>query len=564
FINPVNRWPPSVGFLLLGGVSVFLLTQFYYLVRDKIPIPLLWRNISYIGSDAYDLYLTHLLILILFSRLTLYTTDNIYLLLAGFAVLFLLSVILSSLNFSYSASIFHLPVELSGARRYKVKKRYILSVIILLVFLHISFQKNPSASQYGNIVTESEVAAVLESIGRILPIERRGQDFTVSINRQWFLKSDTSARQKDSLVIKVETEAVETATSQYTYTYEIQDTDVYGQISEIIDTDYFQLVKLDHLPVGIYDLIVARIQKGKPETIQTFTIYISEPLYVAWSLDWEGFNIPQTALAQVDSLSVRHHALPVSHFINPAIFLSPATDAEKRNFADWLNNRAYMYGDEIALHLHMFTNLVAYAGIALKTEPVWGYATGDGYDVPITAYSRDELRLLFKAAFRLFADYNLPPPVGFRSGGWFMNTELFEILEESGFSYDSSGRDNTKWNNRLSSGWNLTASTRPYYPSRQDINATADNDFTVLEVPNNGGNTFERGPQALISAFRANYKGGIMPQKQALVYLSHPDWAEREFTAIDSVLTEIDTSLFSLDKGPVVYLSLYDIYELWK
>ena len=46
-------------------------------------------------------------------------------------------------------------------------------------------------------------------------------------------------------------------------------------------------------------------------------------------------------------------------------------------------------GDEIALHLHAWTDFVRAAGVTPRTAPNWA-GRSDGYDVPLTAFDESE------------------------------------------------------------------------------------------------------------------------------------------------------------------------------
>src|SRR5258705_13965381 len=92
-------------------------------------------------------------------------------------------------------------------------------------------------------------------------------------------------------------------------------------------------------------------------------------------------------------------------------------------------------GDEIALLVHMWSDLVRAAGLVPRTAPNWA-GRSDGYDVPITAYDEAETRTLVEYSLRLFAEHGLPKPTSFRGGGLFANAANLRALAALGFPAD--------------------------------------------------------------------------------------------------------------------------------
>src|SRR3989442_5909620 len=101
---------------------------------------------------------------------------------------------------------------------------------------------------------------------------------------------------------------------------------------------------------------------------------------------------------------------------------------------DWAKARGSA-GDEIALHLHMWTDYVRAAGLVPRTVPSWAGRL-DGYDVPMTAFNEIETRTLLDHALRLMADHGLSRPLTFRAGGDFANAENLRAVAAAGFVAD--------------------------------------------------------------------------------------------------------------------------------
>jgi hypothetical protein len=62
----------------------------------------------------------------------------------------------------------------------------------------------------------------------------------------------------------------------------------------------------------------------------------------------------------------------------------------------------------------------------------------------------------------------------------------------------------------------------------------------------------------------ANYRGGVSDTDIAVVFLSHPQWADTELPEADRTMDYIDKYRFDSDLGPVIYTTVDDIYRIWK
>ena len=72
----------------------------------------------------------------------------------------------------------------------------------------------------------------------------------------------------------------------------------------------------------------------------------------------------------------------------------------------------------------------------------------------------------------------------------------------------------------------------------------------------------------MLNRFYQNYDHPIIDTPKAVVYLSHPQWFQskesQDEAKMELILNSIDDHLYSEDKGPVFYVTMNDIYELWK
>lgn len=211
-------------------------------------------------------------------------------------------------------------------------------------------------------------------------------------------------------------------------------------------------------------------------------------------------------------------------------------------------------GDEIALHIHMQFDLVRAAGLVPRTTHPWGLLTSEGYDVPMTEYTPEEFRRILIYAKNLTIASGMPVPRGFRAGGWFMSQDFLKILSEEHFAYDSSGRDRPAIGPFHTTPWDLPVGAQPYIPT------TAPN---LLEIPDDGISTSELTSQEFIDRAHNLYPGGILTTPKTFVVISHPQFAVQEFPRIPQVLTTLTDESYNKDAGPVVFVTISDIYNLW-
>jgi hypothetical protein len=188
---------------------------------------------------------------------------------------------------------------------------------------------------------------------------------------------------------------------------------------------------------------------------------------------------------------------------------------------------------------------------------------GEGYDVLTTAYSYDEFRAMLQWAKRQFMENNLPIPTGYRAGGWFADEKILAALDDEGFVYDSSARERTMWNGNGQSPWDINSTTQPYHPSRQDQNTSGADNLGLLEIPNNGADCYGYGVDELKRKFVDNFDRGPQTEKKVVTYLSHAQWQNDDENKMEEVLDMTDDWAYVADRGPVVYVTLDQIWEIW-
>jgi len=369
------------------------------------------------------------------------------------------------------------------------------------------------------------------------------------------------------------------------------------------------------LDAGVYDIYAVLNFYGLSFSTKANSLYVSEPIYVTWTIDWEGYDVNDNYLEALNEIANKYK-IPMTQLFNPRIFVTAYKDkfgvrnyeSEKNNLigsldktikdseesfsaievesqesflfsglqdvtnparaqylTGWVKQRRDSYGDEIGLHLHMFPDLVLDARVEAKLQPVWGGGWTEGYDVLTTAYDYEDMVKILNRAKGWFVSQDLGIPKSYRAGGWFANEVTLKALEATGFLIDSSGR--TKYSfglNNVQGPWDLQATTQPYYPSMNDQNVQGEEgeSLRILEIPNNGGDTFAFSAKEMINRFDKNFNGKPLLEPKQITYLTHPHWfyPDRQ-NKIRQVFDGIQKWNYELDQGPVVYTTLMGVYR---
>jgi hypothetical protein len=213
------------------------------------------------------------------------------------------------------------------------------------------------------------------------------------------------------------------------YDYKGIDILVDGEVVEHLDKNpvnvYNYRVNPRDFSVGAHRLeamISGSSLKG-PE--QQFTV--SYPLFVTWTIDWEGYDISDTNLRAMENISATYN-IPMVQLVTPRVFeASDVTAARKEVLKNWVKNR-YALGDEIGMHLHMHYDLFRACGLDYKTTPKWD-SRANGHDVPTSAYTPEEFGQLLDCSLAFFEKYSFPKPVTYRAGGWFIDLKNLKVLQ---------------------------------------------------------------------------------------------------------------------------------------
>lgn len=310
--------------------------------------------------------------------------------------------------------------------------------------------------------------------------------------------------------------------------------------------------------------VVVRIADGSDVTAGSTTFLVSQPEYVVWTLDFEGDDASDAGMANTaaiaDALGV-----PMTVMWNPRVWTTAQVSPVRADaMLAWTKGRGAK-GDEVALHLHMWTDFVRAAGIAPRTNPNWG-GRSDGYDVPITAYTESETRTLVEFGLRLMTDRVLPKPTSFRAGALFANDATLRAVAALGFTADCSASPAGPFGT-LQLPWTLAADAQPYYPARDDANRAGD--LPLLEAPTNAGNTFGHSATSIVGVVNANLRliappGQPATTRRALTVVSHPSTIDAtERGAVEALLLAFEPFRYDRDAGPLRFVTLAQLAKAY-
>ncbi len=286
---------------------------------------------------------------------------------------------------------------------------------------------------------------------------------------------------------------------------------------------------------------------------------------VVWTLDFEGDAASDEALANTAAIADELH-IPMTILWNPRAWTTTTVTKERAvAMLRWTQDRAAK-GDEIGLHLHMWTDFVTAAGVAPHLQPRWAGRI-DGYDVPMTAYSEADQSKLIAYGLRLMADHGITGVTSFRAGGDIADASTLRALVANGIAVDCTAvQAGTFGSLRLP--WTLAPGAQPYHPSPDDANKPGD--LPILETPTNGGNTYGYTTLSITTIARADVAmlgtpGTAATARKAIVIVSHPatiDATER--AAIESLLHAFDPYRADRGAGPLRFVTLRQLAQAWR
>lgn len=385
-----------------------------------------------------------------------------------------------------------------------------------------------------------------------------------SLSRKWVLIGKNIDESYTDLTYSVEID--ESIKPSSTPNYEIIGTDKRGELDFVFRGEYEANIDVSNLSAGTYEIQTTVISEKDEYTSPKTHILISYPIYVSFTVDWEGYDVPYKELEELLAFSERHHNVPTTHFFNPRIYVtSDVTEEQAAFLTQWIQIRK-LNGDDIGMHLHMHHDLVQAAGVTPRTNPKWTNTLNNGHDVPCSAYTYDEFDQIVRWAKEEFLQQGLGVPISFRAGGWFADLKVLKVLDANGFLVESSGREAYAWGaNGIPGHWNLSTTAQPYRPSSSNQNSTnPPPQLDLWEFPNNGGNSYFEDVNYLIDRFNENYNRKPQMQPHAVNYLTHPHAFTEDTEVLDPAFNYVDEYLAEKDNGPVIYITLENAYKNWE
>ncbi|MEP7003460.1 MAG: hypothetical protein ABI888_02885 [Chloroflexota bacterium] len=327
------------------------------------------------------------------------------------------------------------------------------------------------------------------------------------------------------------------------------------------------VIETSGLAPGDYSAaLVVRIQDRGDVTSATVSFFLSQPEYVVWTLDFEGDASGDAEMANTAAIA-DGLKIPMSVFWNPRAWTSAQVSVDRQDaMLAWTKGRLAK-GDEVALHLHMWTDYVRAVGLIPRLAPSWA-GRGDGYDVPMTAYPENEQQAMVGYGVKLMVQHGLPTPTSFRAGGDIGDAATLRAVAASGFTVDCTAvaRDYPPIG-RVPYPWDLPAGAQPYTPSRTDANATGD--LPLLEAPTIGGNTYAFTVSSIQPQIRANLAlfaaaGVVATVRKTITVVSHPGTiVPAERAAIEALLGAFGPLRYDADAGPVRFVTLAQLAKAY-
>lgn len=384
------------------------------------------------------------------------------------------------------------------------------------------------------------------------------------LDRSWYMKDNPD--EKAEIIF---TTQLSQANQESLVSYQVIGTSLTGYMSpsQLESNTWESTIDPSSLPAGTYRIrAIIKNSKGKVDYSQNCAFNYSYPLYIAWTWDWEGYDVAPSYLRAIERLAQKYQ-ITLTYYFNPRIYTAPdISPARQQYLTDWIKNRRDKFGEEINLHLHMFPDFVKESGVTVKESPRWGFDR-NGYDILTTTYNYEEMLKILNRAKQYFEKYDLGSPLAYRAGAWFADETTLEAIQDSGIKADSSARTSYKFGARKLPGfWDVSPTRLPYYPSTTNQNSTNPSpNLSLLEIPNNGVDSYAFSAKDMINRFNMNFDGHALTQKQQVTYLSHPHWFDlAEQKRVDQLFDYISQFNYQSDNGPIIYKTTGQIYQAFK
>jgi hypothetical protein len=551
FVNPLLPFQfdiynyKQIGIISVLGVIIIIFLAYILLNRFKI------RSIKKILRRIYEidsiLIIAQFIYVLVYLEVLNYKFLELSLMLSSVLVVLLSIILLSNIAYLFKNKFL---------AKYEIKTAYLaLNIIFAVVFFSLNFGLIYAESGQLTFFPKELNTVVADNVEKLPNLD-------TYMSREWIIKS--------TKLSKTYTKSVLVVTLDYPLENEHK---IYVNIKgdkyreDLLTTkidEFNYKLEIDSIKynVGRYTFMASIPDLGLQSPENSFNI--SYPLFITWTIDYEGGNISDTNLNAMSKV-MDDYKIPVTHMFNPRIYMAPEISKSRRDFlTSWVLNRYEKKNDEVALHLHMWTDMVNYMGITAKTTPAWDNRT-NGQSVLTSAYNYDEFTAMLLWSKAKFKENGLPRPYTYRAGGWFLELPQLRALQDQGFKIDTSGRNSTVWGN-VKEPWILNEVSRPYKPSTKNQNKSSPAPLLNLwEFPNNGYDSTHNEAEVLKKAFDLNFNGQPLTSAQTLTYLSHPDYfADKDAQRMVELIEYINAYKAKDDNGPVFYFTLMDSLNNWE
>lgn len=336
-------------------------------------------------------------------------------------------------------------------------------------------------------------------------------------------------------------------------------------------------VDISALAPGDHEALLSSDSAKTAFARRTFTR--THPLYIVTTTDWDDADNPEINLTRQEELHAAHPDLKVTHFVGPYTFTDPLITPQRQSeLVAWVQKMRDSFGDEIGLHIHPYCSFIDTTSVPCRTEPSLAQSVPDtsGYTVQLSSYTEEEFKTILDAADALFMANGLGKPTSFRAGAWSAEANTLRALASAGYVADTSAVNWAKleeWEGLQGATlyeWNKThwasidATSQPYYPNQDDALSSAAPTIPILEVPDNGALVDYVTGAEMIEVLQANWKSGALEAPRQVSVGWHPPNFSKAFKLrMDELFTFADQSLFSADKGPIVYTTLSPMHLVW-
>lgn len=537
-----RRWPPGIGFMLIGIVLAFV----FYFINVLQPKRSIWYGLAWLGRITLVVFWLHIVLIYIYKHYFNYGLSVVSLTVIAMLAFILLNI---SLGFLHTKIFSKLGTKIDLSEFFLTFLITLLSFGIIAGSVYAEANRIPLASD-NTIINDF-----------VIDIDKEPK-LTIQSSRLWLIKSTQVSEDMTKAEIKILIDQKLRAGRNVVLVLEHNGNRTIINTEKTNDLTFKAYINQADLETGIYKLYAH--MKDRPSNISNdLMINVSYPLIVTWTLDYEGYDISNNNLNAIASFSDTY-GMPLTHLFNPRIFVASEISTTRSDYlVSWVLNRKQNNNDEIGLHLHMHCDMVTAAGLKYKTTPRWGWRT-NCHDVLTSAYNYDEFTQIIKWSKAQFAQHNLPEPITYRAGGWFISEPQLKVLQDQGFLIDTSGRTSYVWGTQTGP-WTLTETTFPYYISESEQNSSIpEPTLSLVELPNNGWDSTNNDARILLDVFDKNYQNQPLNKLQVLTYMSHPHWfVTYDQKRVIEVLEYVGKNKAIDDNGPIIYLTSEQAYYYW-